>query len=108
MRTIPYYVYALKSISHNRLYVGISNNTKRRISQHNSGYTKSTKPYRPWKLVYCEMTPDRLTAREKEKYFKSGYGKEILINILEKYPEESIDCHVSFKVIDHQAVIVKL
>ena len=107
MNQIPYYVYALKSISHDRLYVGITNNTKQRLIQHNSGYTKSTKPYRPWKLVYCEKTPDRPSAREKEKYLKTGYGKEMLKSLLENYPEESLDCNTSFNVVDHQAVIVK-
>ncbi len=104
----PYYVYAIKSKDYSRLYIGISDNTKRRLIQHNSGHTKSTKPYSPWELVYCEKTPDRITAREKEKYFKSGYGKEILKSIVEKYPKESLDCNASFEVIDHQAVIVKL
>ena len=77
----PYYVYAIKSIDFSRLYIGISDNTKRRLIQHNSGHTKSTKPYSPWELVYCEKTTDRLSAREKEKYFKTGYGKEILKTI---------------------------
>ena len=106
MNPIPYYVYALRSISHNRLYVGITNNTKRRLIQHNSGHTKSTKPYTPWELVYCERTPDRLSARQKEKYFKTGYGKGMLKSLLENYPEESLDCNTSFDVIGHQAVIV--
>lgn len=33
-----YFVYAIKSISHNYIYVGISDNPERRINYHNNGY----------------------------------------------------------------------
>jgi putative endonuclease len=42
----------------------------------------STKGYRPWKLVFIEKVGERSKAREKEKYFKSGCGKELLKKII--------------------------
>ncbi len=73
-----YYVYAVKSEKDGRVYVGISSDVERRLVQHNAGKTKSTKGYIPWKLIYAEKVGDRLSARKKEKYYKSGIGKEFL------------------------------
>ena len=72
------FVYAIKSLSRNYLYVGMTNDLERRIAEHNNGENKSTKAYRPFKLIYSETFPDRISARAKEKYLKSGIGKEFL------------------------------
>ncbi|MCX7875381.1 MAG: GIY-YIG nuclease family protein, partial [Melioribacteraceae bacterium] len=49
---------------------------ERRLHQHNSGYNKTTKPYKPFKLIYFEKLESRIEARQREKYFKSGIGRE--------------------------------
>jgi len=72
------YVYVLRSQVDNRLYVGLSSDTAKRLKSHNAGRTKSTKGYRPWEMVHVEEYPERATAREREKYLKSGYGKQWL------------------------------
>ena len=77
-----YYVYAIKSISHNYIYVGITNNLKRRISDHNRGYNRTTKPYHPFILLYSEEFDTRQEAREKEIFLKSGVGKEFLKSLI--------------------------
>jgi putative endonuclease len=76
-----YFVYAIKSEIRTYIYVGISDNPSRRIQQHNKGYEKTTKPYRPFKLILIEEFPDRTSARKREKYLKSGIGKEYLKSI---------------------------
>jgi putative endonuclease len=63
-----YYVYAISSLSRNYIYVGISNNPDRRITQHNKGYNKTTKPYAPFKRILLEAYQTRIR-REKEKSF---------------------------------------
>lgn len=73
-----YYVYAIKSIVIEYIYVGISDNPARRIEQHNKGYNRTTKPYKPFKTIIIEEYPDRIAAREREKYLKTGCGKEYL------------------------------
>ena len=73
-----YYVYILKSESKGLLYKGISVDPEKRLVDHNSGRNKSTKGHRPWKLVYTEKFQTRREAREREKYFKSGIGREYL------------------------------
>uniref|UniRef100_F4C1B0 Excinuclease ABC C subunit domain protein n=1 Tax=Sphingobacterium sp. (strain 21) TaxID=743722 RepID=F4C1B0_SPHS2 len=73
-----YYVYAIRSERDGRIYVGLSQNVEKRLNEHNEGRTKSTKGYIPWKLIYKEEVGNRLTARKREKYYKSGIGKEFL------------------------------
>ncbi len=76
-----YFVYAIKSIIKTYIYVGLTNDLNRRVNQHNYGLNKTTKPYKPFKLILCETYDTRLQARKREKYLKSGIGKEYLKNI---------------------------
>jgi putative endonuclease len=50
------------------------------MEQHNRGYNKSTKAYRPWELFFTEMYETRVEARKREVYLKSGVGKEYIKN----------------------------
>ena len=73
-----YFVYSISSLTRNYIYVGLTDNVERRFNQHNTGSNKTTKPYLPFKLIYTEEFPDRDAARKREKYLKSGIGKEFL------------------------------
>ena len=66
----------------NRIYVGMSLDIERRVNEHNKKKVRSTKAYIPWVLVYKEYVGDIKKAREKEKYYKSGIGKEKLKEII--------------------------
>ena len=72
------WVYALSSEMDGRIYVGFSSNVEKRLKEHNAEKTKSTKGFRPWKVIYTESVASRIEARELEKYYKSGSGKEKL------------------------------
>jgi putative endonuclease len=72
------FVYAISSLSHNYIYVGISQDQKERIKRHNDGRERTTRFYRPFKLIYSEVCESRVEARAREKYWKSGIGKEKL------------------------------
>jgi len=80
---MAYTVYAIKSLIDSRIYVGLTENLERRLEEHNQGRTRSTKGYRPWKLIYKEEVETRISARKLEKYYKSGCGNEILKKINE-------------------------
>ena len=71
-----YFVYILYSQKHNRFYTGFTNDTDRRLSEHNLGNVKTTKNYKPWIIVYTEQCLNRKEARKCEKYWKSGIGRE--------------------------------
>jgi len=76
---VNYIVYAIKSERSGRIYVGMSFDPERRLKEHNSGKVFSTKGFRPWILVFLENCgPKRTYARKREKYWKSGIGKEKL------------------------------
>ncbi|MTI20773.1 GIY-YIG nuclease family protein [Fulvivirga sp. RKSG066] len=79
-----YKTYAIDSISRNYLYVGISNNVERRLTEHNSGKNKTTRPYKPFILIYTKEFETRIEARAHEKYLKSGSGKEFLKKLRNK------------------------
>ncbi len=62
----------------------MTNNLEERLFRHNNGYEKTTKPYAPFELLYTEKAEDGKKAREREKYFKSGVGKEYLKSLVRK------------------------
>jgi len=68
---MKYFVYILESQKNNRYYIGASNNCVKRIQEHNKGSSKSTKPHRPWKLIYYEKYENIKEAYRREKYLKS-------------------------------------
>ena len=75
-----FFVYVLTSINHNRFYIGFTSNLSRRLREHNSGKTKSTKGYAPWEMLFSETYDTREQARKREVYLKSGIGREYIKN----------------------------
>ncbi|MFH1286961.1 MAG: GIY-YIG nuclease family protein [Candidatus Magasanikbacteria bacterium] len=71
-----YFVYVISSNVRKYIYVGITNNTQRRIGEHQKGKEKTTRPYRPFSILHIEVFSTRIEARKREKYLKSGSGKE--------------------------------
>lgn len=49
------YVYVMRSEKDQRFYVGMTSDVSRRLKEHNSGKTRSTKAYRPWVLFFTEV-----------------------------------------------------
>ncbi|MFB0525593.1 MAG: GIY-YIG nuclease family protein [Phycisphaerae bacterium] len=59
-------------------YVGIASNLDGRLSEHRSGRTKSAQVIGKFRLLHAEEFPDYSSAREREKFLKSGQGREFL------------------------------
>ena len=74
-----FFVYLLKSSKSNWYYVGLAENIKRRLKEHNLGEVKSTKFRMPYKLIYKKEFESRKIARDFEKYLKIRSNKEKLI-----------------------------
>jgi putative endonuclease len=64
--------------------VGLTANLENRFLRHNFGYEKTTKPYAPFILIFTDECEDRITARSREKYFKTSSGKRKLREIRDK------------------------
>ena len=76
-----WFVYVLKSLKDGNLYIGISQDPEKRVETHNKGKTESTRNRRPFILIYKEKCNSLNEAREKEKYYKSGFGREVIKNL---------------------------
>ena len=64
------YVYMLFSKKHKELYIGFTNDLRKRIIEHNSGKVRSTSSKKPHKLIYYEAYTNELDARKREKMLK--------------------------------------
>ena len=72
-----FFVYAIKSLSEERIYVGHTQNIDIRLNYHNSGYVKSTVKYRPWKLLALQELKNKNEARWIERELKRSREKRI-------------------------------
>ena len=73
-----YLVYILKGLKDHKRYIGFTSDLERRILEHNSGLVKSTRNRKPFKLIYTEEFEIKEQAMAREKFFKSGKGREFL------------------------------
>ncbi len=76
------YVYIIQSKNNGRIYIGSAKDVNLRLQQHNRGENKSTKAYRPWKLIKLEEYEDKKLALKRERFFKSGKGRIVIKKLL--------------------------
>jgi len=70
------YVYLLRSIPFpNQRYIGITDDLKKRLDNHNSGGSPHTSKFRPWKVVVAMRFEEDSKAAAFEQYLKSGSGR---------------------------------
>ena len=81
---MKYFVYMIENCT-NRHYIGITTDPKRRLIEHNSGSTKSTMPFRPWKTIYTEEFESRKEACAREWHLKHNKGYKEKLEIINKY-----------------------
>ena len=78
-----YYVYVIESLKNRKRYVGFTSKpVSVRLEEHNRGTNKWTGQNRPFKLVYYEEFESEKEARRREKFFKTGKGREYLKRII--------------------------
>lgn len=83
MRIHVYYVYILTNDHHTVVYIGVTNNLSRRVSEHKTKLNKSfTSRYNVGKLIYFETFNNINIAIAREKSLKgiTRVKKEALIN----------------------------
>jgi len=73
-----FYCYVLISQKTGRRYVGSCENLAEGIRRHNAGDSKATKHGVPWILLHSEAFPTRSEAAQRERYYKSGRGRDEL------------------------------
>ncbi|AXB55200.1 GIY-YIG nuclease family protein [Flavobacterium fluviale] len=78
-------VYILYSERFNKNYTGFTSNLIERFKSHNNLGTKGyTLKFRPWKVIHVEFFTSKSKAMEREKYLKTGAGREFIKNLISK------------------------
>ncbi|MBL7209887.1 MAG: GIY-YIG nuclease family protein [Dehalococcoidia bacterium] len=71
-------VYVLQSDSTGKFYVGQTRNLERRFFEHRQGLARYTRGRGPWHLSYKEEHHTRAAVMQRERFLKSGQGREWL------------------------------
>lgn len=80
-----YYTYILQSLKNDSLYIGYTSDLQKRFKEHNSGMSKATKPFIPYKLIFYEAFLNRIDAKNREEYLKGGYGRKTIKVLMKRY-----------------------
>jgi putative endonuclease len=76
-------IYILYSEKFNKNYTGYTSNLIERFKSHNHLGTKGyTLKFRPWKVIYVEFFSSKSDAMQREKYLKTGIGREFIKNLI--------------------------
>jgi putative endonuclease len=71
-------LYVIRSKETGRRYIGITSNLKRRFKEHRSKSSKAGQVLGEFELVHVERFSSYASARKREKFLKSGVGREWL------------------------------
>ena len=77
-----FYCYVLRSKKAGRRYVGSCEDLNHRLDRDNAGESKATKHGLPWMLLRSESFRSRPEATWRERYYKTGRGREELNKLL--------------------------
>ena len=80
-----FYIYILKSLNHNFIYVGFTENLILRFKQHNNKEELSTKAFAPFELIHDEAYKSEKDTKRREIYLKTTKGKTTLRYMLKDY-----------------------
>jgi putative endonuclease len=75
---MEYFSYVLLSQTNGFIYVGSTRDVKVRLKKHNAGKVKSTKTYRPWKLLEFYKFSSRSEAVKHERFLKTHQQKDLI------------------------------
>lgn len=79
-----HYTYILKSLKDKKLYIGKSDDLKRRIGEHQKGKVEATKHRLPIELIFYEAFKNKADTTRREDYFKTTKGKRSLMIMLKE------------------------
>ena len=73
-------VYVLYSVKIDRLYIGQTQDLKKRLREHREGVSFYTKRASDWRLIHSEEFQTRSETMRREKQLKTYKGREYLRN----------------------------
>jgi putative endonuclease len=77
-----FYTYVLRSKKDGYLYIGWTDDLRKRFKSHQGGKVESTKNRLPFELEYYEACLTKEGAIKREKQLKTGFGIKYLKNRL--------------------------
>lgn len=83
-----FYTYVVQNSVTKKIYIGQTDNTVKRVDQHNdtsfkkNSYTKLNKGQGTWELVYTEEYKTRVEAKIREKQLKTSRGRDFIKNTI--------------------------
>ena len=80
-----FYVYVLKSVPDQGFYIGSTHDLRTRFHLHNQGAVRSTRPRRPFDLIFYEAYRNDCDAKRRENYLKSTKGRTTLKTMLRDF-----------------------
>ncbi len=80
-----FYVYILQSKKDEKLYIGHTHDLQKRLREHNKGLSFATKGRKPFSLIYYEAYLNQEDAKDREKFFKTGWGRQYMKRVLKNY-----------------------
>lgn len=90
-------MYVLQSFEDGEFYTGFTADLDQRVKEHNAKKEPSTKHRAPFKLIYFEWCLSKKDAIGREKYLKTGKGKQYLnyrLNNYFKYIDQGKPCEL--------------
>ena len=79
-----FYVYILLSLKDLGLYIGFTSNLQKRLILHSRGLVTATKFRKPLKLIHYEYFINISDAKSRERFLKSGFGRDQLRQFLKR------------------------
>lgn len=83
-------VYIIRSCKDGSLYTGYSADVKKRFAEHNKGVVRSTCNRRSLEMLFCELYKNKEDALQRERFFKTGWGRNYVKKILHYTLKEKI------------------
>jgi len=80
-----FYTYVLKSLKSGKLYIGYTNDLRKRFKEHNDRKSTYTKDKGPYTIIYYEACLTEEDARSRELYLKSGRGWAFIKSRLKRF-----------------------
>lgn len=90
-----FWIYVLESLYDGSHYIGHTENINQRLIRHNEGDYRYTKGRRPWKVIYFEEVASRSKAIQRERFLKSGIGRQELSVLLTRKSSDALLCNGS-------------
>lgn len=82
-----FYAYVLISCDGRKTYTGHTSDIEKRLAVHNNGEVASSKKYRPYEVMHCEVFKTLKEAKSKEMFFKSSLGRYHLKKIVKRWKD---------------------